>query len=77
MYPPIKELMEAFKSSIETLGSLSSKTFPDISKVSVFFPSTKVATYSLLLSVSMSHNFVALPAQTGSTPSASGSKVPV
>ena len=45
--------------------------------MSVLFPNKNVATYSLCLSLSMSHSFVAFPRATGSTPSAAGSSVPV
>ena len=69
--------MASSTAGISVFTSRSSKTFPEISCVSVFFPSSIFARYSLSVSVSMSHSFVPLPKQTGSTPTASGSKVPV
>ena len=53
------------------------RTLPVVSCVSVEMPSLNIATYSFVSSVSISTSFVALPTQTGRTPTASGSRVPV
>ena len=77
MYSPVKEKTASFTCSSVTSTRCSSKTVPVVSCVSVTFPSSITATYSLFLSVKRSQTFVALPRHTGSTPSASGSSVPV
>ena len=70
---PMKERIASLNSSIVMLTSFSSMTCPLISWVSVVMPSFISATYSF----GMSHSFVADPMHTGSTPVASGSRVPV
>ena len=56
---------------------ISFKISPEVSWVSVSTPRSMTASYTLSLSVKISQTFVALPIHTGSTPSASGSNVPV
>ena len=74
---PTKLIIAAQISSPVTFTSVSVKTSPSASSVSVVLPKTNSAVYALSDSVSISLTFVAEPMQIGSTPVAIGSSVPV
>ena len=74
---PVNPAITSITCSGGQVTSFSSRTVPVMPWVSVVFPSSSVASYTLSFSVSMSQTLVALPRQTGSTPSASVSSVPV